>query len=84
MARQKNQELRQEILKAAYQRFMRDDYNNILLKDIAADCGISVSLLHHYFPTKADIIINIILLFLLFLYAVVFIRILFRLLLLFH
>lgn len=60
MARQKNQELRQEILKAAYQRFMRDDYNNILLKDIAADCGISVSLLHHYFATKADIIINII------------------------
>lgn len=60
MARQKNQELRQEILKAAYQRFMRDDYNNILLKDIAADCKISVSLLHHYFPTKADIIINII------------------------
>lgn len=60
MARQKNQELRQEILKAAYRRFMQDDYNNILLKDIAADCGISVSLLHHYFPTKADIIINII------------------------
>lgn len=60
MARQKNQELRQKILKVSYKRFMQDDYNNIYLKDIAAECGISASLLHHYFPTKADIIINII------------------------
>lgn len=60
MARQRNNEIRQEILKSAYDRFMKLDYNDVYLKDVAGDCNISVSLLHHYFPTKNDIVIHLI------------------------
>lgn len=60
MARQRNNEIRQKILESAYKRFTQSDFDSTYMKDIAEDCGISTSLLNHYFPTKNDIVIHII------------------------
>ena len=60
MARQKNNETREKILKNAYARFMEYGYESVYLRDIAEDSGITATLLHHYYPTKADIVIHII------------------------
>lgn len=60
MARPRNNETRENILRSAYRRFSKYDYEDVLLKDIAAECEITPTLLHHYFPTKADIVVHII------------------------
>lgn len=60
MARQRNNEIRQKILEAAYNKFTELGFETVLIKDIAEECGISKSLLHHYFSTKKDIVIHII------------------------
>lgn len=60
MARPRNNETRELILKNAYNRFLSDRYESVYLKDIAKDTGITATLLHHYYPTKADIVIHII------------------------
>lgn len=59
MARSRNNELRQRILMTSYMMFMQGGFKNVLMKDIAAACDISVSLLHHYFSKKEDILIHI-------------------------
>lgn len=60
MPRPRNNETRENILRCAYNRFITSDYESVLLKDIAQDAGITTTLLHHYFPAKADLIIHII------------------------
>ena len=60
MARPRNNETRELILKNAYKRFLSEGYESVYLKDIAKDTGITATLLHHYYPTKADIVIHII------------------------
>ena len=60
MARPRNNETRELILKNAYNRFLSDRYESLYLKDIAKDTGITATLLHHYYPKKTDIIIHII------------------------
>lgn len=59
MAKSKNLELRQKILFTAYTMFYDKGVEPVLMKDIAAGCDISVSLLHHYFPCKEDILVHI-------------------------
>ncbi len=59
MAKVKNEATRQKILCAAYRRFTDDGYENVLLKDIAADCEISLSLLQHYYRKKEMILTHI-------------------------
>lgn len=60
MPRPRNNETRQIVLKNAYNRFMTTDYELVLLKEIAKDAGITVTLLQHYFPAKSDLVIHII------------------------
>ncbi|MBR0374391.1 MAG: TetR/AcrR family transcriptional regulator [Mogibacterium sp.] len=60
MARPKNNETREKILKNAYSRFLTYGYDGVYLKEIAEDTGITATLLHHYFPAKADLVIHII------------------------
>lgn len=59
MARSKNTELRNQILVNAYQMFYEDGVDNVLMKDIADQSGISVSLLHHYYRRKEDLLVHI-------------------------
>lgn len=59
MARSKNNELRQKILSVAFEMFYEDGVDGVLMKDVAEKCDISVSLLHHYFRRKEDMLIHI-------------------------
>lgn len=59
MARAKNNELRQTILTKAFRLFYENGVDAVLVKDIAAECGISVSLLHHYYSKKEEILVHI-------------------------
>lgn len=60
MAKVKNEATRQKILCTAYKRFVDYGYENVLLKDIATDCGISLSLLQHYYRKKEMILTHIV------------------------
>lgn len=60
MAREKNNEQRQKILKTVYALFLEKGYNAITMKDIAKECNINVSLLQYYFYKKDDILVHII------------------------
>ncbi len=59
MAKAKNDATRQKILSAAYKRFIDNGFENVTLKDIASDCGISLSLLQHYYRKKEMILTHI-------------------------
>ncbi len=59
MARAKNNELRQKILVTAFRMIYENSVDEVLVKDIAASTGISVSLLHHYYDRKEDILVHI-------------------------
>lgn len=59
MARAKNMELRQKLLQCALKMFLEKGYENILMKEIAAECDISLSLLQYYFKKKEDILVHI-------------------------
>ena len=50
---------RQAILAAAMQHFARDGYQNASFAAVAADAGLSLPGLLHYFPTKVDLLLAI-------------------------
>lgn len=47
--------VREKILAAAYQRFVRFGYNKTTMAEIAGDCGMSAANLYRYFRNKLDI-----------------------------
>lgn len=46
---------REEILRRAFAAFTRDGYEGVSLRALAADCGVSDSLLHHHFGSKQQL-----------------------------
>jgi len=60
MAREKNNELRQKILFTAYHLFLEQGYDSVSTKEIAQTCGITPSLLQHYFPKKEVLLFHIV------------------------
>lgn len=48
--------MRERILEAAARRFAENGYENTGVRDIARDLGISNPSLYHHFPSKADIL----------------------------
>lgn len=54
------EERRNEILRAAKRLFERDGFRRTKLKDIAAECGMSVGHIYYYFENKNDIIERIV------------------------
>lgn len=50
--------LRTRISEAAFRRFLTQSYEGVRIKDIAEECGISNSLLQHYFPKRADLVLD--------------------------
>ena len=60
MARAKNNEMRKKILDTAYDLFLERGYDNVLMKEIAGACGITPTLLQHYYPKKEDLLVQIV------------------------
>ncbi|WP_310830225.1 TetR/AcrR family transcriptional regulator [Paenibacillus pedocola] len=56
MARSKNLEKRNEILKIAYRMFCEKGYEHVFIREIADEAGISKALVQHYFAKKSDIL----------------------------
>lgn len=48
-------DVREQILAAAYDRFVRFGYNKTTMAEIAGDCGMSAANLYRYFDNKLDI-----------------------------
>ncbi len=59
MARSRNTELREKILSTAFTMFYEKGVDRVLMKEIANECEISVSLLNHYFRRKEDMLVHI-------------------------
>lgn len=53
-------EYRQELLEKSYHLFTRKGYNNINMKEIAAEIGVSTGTLYHYFPSKENMLAEMI------------------------
>lgn len=51
---------RQELLKKSYHLFTRKGYSNINMKEIAAEIGVSTGTLYHYFPSKENMLAEMI------------------------
>lgn len=60
MGRKKNLGQRVLIIKLAYQMFLEDGYDKVTTKQIAEQCNMAHSLLHYYYPTKQDLLVDII------------------------
>ena len=60
MGRKKNLAQRVTIIKTAYQLFIEKGYENVTTKQVAEACGMAHSLLHYYYPTKSDLLTDII------------------------
>ncbi|MCL2568616.1 MAG: TetR/AcrR family transcriptional regulator [Oscillospiraceae bacterium] len=60
MGRKKNLTQRVTIIKTAYQLFLDQGYENVTTKQVADACGMAHSLLHYYYPTKSDLLTDII------------------------
>ena len=60
MARKKNLAQRVTIIKAAYHLFLEEGYDKVTTKQVAEACGIAHSLLHYYYPTKSDLLLDIV------------------------
>ena len=60
MGRKKNLGQRVLIIKIAYQMFLEDGYDKVTTKQIAERAGMAHSLLHYYYPTKQDLLVDII------------------------
>ena len=60
MGRKKNLTGRVRIIKAAYQLFLEHGYENVTTKQIAEQLGMAHSLLHYYYPTKQDLLTDIV------------------------
>lgn len=59
MTRQRRQNQRDSIVAMAYSMFLESGYENVTLKDIAAACHITQSLLQYYFPKRADLVVAV-------------------------
>lgn len=53
-------EYRQELLKKSLRLFTRKGYHNINMKEIAAENGVSTGSLYHYFPSKENMLAQMI------------------------
>jgi len=53
-------EYRQKLLEKSYDLFTRKGYNNINMKEIAAEIGVSTGTLYHYFPSKENMLAEMI------------------------
>jgi AcrR family transcriptional regulator len=53
-------EYRQEMLQKSFYYFGSKGYSNITMRDIAAELGISSGALYHYFPSKEDMLNDLI------------------------
>jgi len=51
---------RRELLEKAFDVFTRKGYNNVNMKEIAAEIGVSTGTLYHYFPSKQSILAEMI------------------------
>jgi len=60
MGRKKNLAQRVTIIKTAYQLFLEEGYENVTTKQVAEACNMAHSLLHYYYPTKSDLLTDII------------------------
>src|SRR5450756_99069 len=47
--------VRQEILRAAETIFTRHDFHEVLMEDVAHECGVGKGTLYRYFPSKHDL-----------------------------
>jgi TetR/AcrR family transcriptional repressor of mexJK operon len=47
--------IRQEILRAAEAIFTRHDFHEVLMEDVAQECGVGKGTLYRYFPSKRDL-----------------------------
>lgn len=56
MVRRKNVEKRNEILKSSYHMFCEKGYEEVFVREIADEVGISKALFQHYFTKKIDIL----------------------------
>jgi len=60
IGRKKNLTQRVIIIKTAYQLFVEEGYENVTTKQVADACNMAHSLLHYYYPTKSDLLTDII------------------------
>ena len=60
MGRKKNLAQRVQIIKVAYQLFVEEGYDVVTTKRVAEASGMAHSLLHYYYPTKADLLTDVI------------------------
>jgi len=60
MGRKKNLAQRVAIIKTAYQLFVEEGYDKVTTKQVAEACSMAHSLLHYYYPTKSDLLADII------------------------
>ena len=59
MGRKKNLGQRVMIIKTAYQLFVEEGYDKVTTKQVAEACSMAHSLLHYYYPTKSDLLADI-------------------------
>ena len=60
MGRKKNLTQRVTIIKTAYQLFVEEGYDKVTTKQVAEACNMAHSLLHYYYPTKSDLLTDIV------------------------
>ena len=60
IGRKKNLAQRVTIIKTAYRLFIEEGYENVTTKQVADACGMAHSLLHYYYPTKSDLLTDIV------------------------
>ena len=60
MGRKKNLAQRVVIIKTSYQLFMEEGYEKVTTKQVADACNMAHSLLHYYYPTKSDLLTDIV------------------------
>lgn len=60
MGRKKNLAQRVIIIKTSYQLFVEEGYENVTTKQVADACNMAHSLLHYYYPTKSDLLTDIV------------------------
>jgi AcrR family transcriptional regulator len=56
----KKQRARQAILEAAHELFVIKDYAQTTMEDVAAEAKVAVGTLYNYFPSKSDLLLNLI------------------------
>ena len=60
IGRKKNLTQRVTIIKTAYRLFAEEGYENVTTKQVADACNMAHSLLHYYYPTKSDLLTDIV------------------------